>query len=214
MKLSERDKRRFLWALLIVLGVAAVLYSSINLFILPLRQSKVSALGRLDKLHEQIMQAEADLHGLDAIRAEVGRLQAGLEGSTNHFVLRPLLAGNLLVPLQNLVEPMAKASGVQIDAWSERGRMEMPVNKKDATMTIDRYQVELALTGPYAAVREFVLALERTNAYVCVTELEILGQAADVQKHKIRLGMEWPVFGVQAVTEAAAGRARNAAGQP
>jgi hypothetical protein len=185
------------WVLLGLLSVVAISYGSVTLLIQPLRQAKVTALGVLATYQEQNDKAELDLRGLDDTRAEVERLRGVLAGTTNQYVLRPLPGGNLLDPLKDMVEPMAKEYGLVIDSWSERGRMEMPVNKKDAIMTIDRYQTEMAMTGPYAAVCAFVSALERTNSYVCVTELEILGQASDVQQHKIRLGMEWPVFGVQ-----------------
>jgi hypothetical protein len=214
VKLTERDKRRAQWAVLSMLAVAGVIYGSINLFIRPLRQSRTTAMNKMAALQEQIDQAELDLKDLESIQAEVDRLQAGLAATTNRYVLRPLLAGNLLDPLQNLVEPMAREHGIKIDSWSERGRTETPVNKKDATMLIDRYQIELSMTAPYAMVRDFVLALERTNSYVCVTDLELIGQAADVQRHKVRMGMEWPVFGVPVAQEASPGRARGAAGRP
>ena len=196
MKLDARDKLRLQWGVTILIGGAAVLYACTQLMILPLRHARVEGMNRLAKYQERIDRATIELRGVDGIRAEVSRLRADVDTATNLFLLRPVL-GSTLVTVQNFVEPIAQECGLQIDSCAERGRNEMPVNMKDAVQTIQRYLTEVTATGPYAAAREFVAALEKTNAYVCVTDVEVVGQAGDVCKHKIRICMEWPVAGQQ-----------------
>ncbi len=200
MKLSSHDKQRLLWALAVVIGGTAVLYAYIHLLILPLMQVHVDGLNRLAEYQERIDKASLDLRSLETVKAEVEKLQSHLEAVTNRFVMRPVL-GSTLVSVQSVVEPLAKENGLEIETCVERGRMEAPVNKKDAGFVIDRYLVELAAVGEYAAVRDFVQSLEQTNEYVCVTDVEILGRPDNLMKHKVRICMEWPVFGERKAVE-------------
>ena len=193
MKLDTRDKQRLQWGVMILIGGTAVLYACIQLMILPLQHAREDGMNRLAKYQERIDRATLDLRGMTGIRAEVDRLREAVKTTTNQYVLRPVL-GSTIVTVQNFIEPIAQECGLQLNACVERSRMEMPVNTKDAVQTIDRYLTEVTAIGPYATVRDFVVALEKTNAYLCVTEVEILGQA-DVRKHKVRVCMEWPVEG-------------------
>lgn len=193
MKLDARDKQRLQWGVMILIGGVAVMYACIQLMILPLRHAREDGMNRLAKYQERIDRATTDLRGMAGIRADVIKLQEAVNTATNLYVLRPVL-GSTIVTVQNFIEPIAQECGLQLDACAERSRMEMPVNTKDAVQTIDRYLTEIAAIGSYAAVRDFVVALEKTNDYLCVTEVEILGQA-DVRRHKVRVCMEWPVAG-------------------
>ena len=211
MKLSAHDRQRLQWGLAVLIGGTAVLYAYIHLMIVPLMQVRVEGLNRLAEYQEQIDKATLDLRSLEAVKAEVATLQAGLAVITNRFVICPVL-GSTLVTVQSIVEPIAQECGLRIESCVERGRMEAPVNKKDAGFVIDRYLVELTGSGEYAAVRDFVQTLEQTNAYVCVTDVEILGRGEDAMRHKARICMEWPVFGEHKAAEAAPARARAGVG--
>lgn len=194
MTLSLRDKQRTKWALLVLVGGASVLYAVLHLLIRPLMQSRVEALNKLAECQERIDRASADLHNAAGVQAEVARLRDALSVATNRYVIQPIL-GSTLVTVQNVVEPMAAACGLQIDSFVERGRNEVPVNKKDAVMTIERYLMEISAVGSYASARGFLQEVEKTNIYVCVTDVEILGRNEDPARHRIRICMEWPVFG-------------------
>ncbi len=194
MKLDARDKLRLQWGVTILIGGAAVLYACTQLMILPLRHAREAGATRLAKYQDRIERAAIDLQGMDGIRAEVSRLRREVDTATNLFLLRPVL-GSMIVPAQNFVEPIAQECGLQIDSCAERSRNAIPVNMKDAVQTIERYLTELTASGPYAAVWDFIAMMEKTNAYVCVTDVEIFGQSGDVSKHKIRICMEWPVAG-------------------
>ena len=213
MKLSARDKQRLQWGVLAVIGGAAVLYAYIHLLVGPLRQDRVDGLNQLADSQDQIDQAVVDLRGLDSAKAEVAKLQAALAVATNRFVIRPVL-GSTLVSVQSLVEPIAQACGLQMESCVERGRMEVPVSKKDAGFVIERYQMEVTAGGDYAAVRDFVQALEKNNEYVCITDVEILPRADNTLKHKARICMEWPVFGEHKVEAAPPAKSRARGGAP
>lgn len=210
MKLSARDKQRLQWALAVFVGSAGVLYACIHLLIRPLMQVRAEGLTALDDYQQRSSKATADLRGLPAIRAEVARLQAELAVATNLFVVRPVL-GSTLVSVQGVVEPIARACDLQIESCVERGRMDVPVSRKDAVFVVDRYLVELSAVGSYASVRDFIQALEQTNEYVCVTDAEIIGLAGDAFRHKVRICMEWPVFGERSTAAEAAPRAAGGA---
>ena len=179
--------------------------------ILPLAHVRDEGKRSLNDYQDQIDQATLDLRGLAAAKAEAVKLQAELVVATNRFVIRPVL-GSTLVTVQNIVEPMAADCGLQVESFTERGRVEMPVDKKEAGFTIERYLMEVAAAGSYAAVRDFVLAVEQTNECVCVTDVEITGRNDLPGKHRVRICMEWPVFGEHKDAETApapAARARN-----
>lgn len=196
MKLSARDRQRVRWCLTTLVGVAAVLYACINLLISPLRQVQIAEQNKLAFYNEQLDTARDGLRDLAADSNEVVKLQSELDVATNRFVVRPVL-GSTLVSVQGIVEPIAAACGLQIESFAEHGRNEMPLSAKAAGVIIERYLMEVAVVGSYAAVRDFLQAVETTNAYVCVTEVEILGRGENPAKHRARICMEWPVFGVR-----------------
>jgi len=200
VKLSARDKQRLSRALMKLIGGAAVLYASINLLILPLIQVRGTEMNKRGYFLEKIDTATHDLRDLAADKAEVAKLQAELDVATNRFVVRPVL-GSTLVSVQNIVDPIAAACGLQIESYAEHGRTELPVDAKNAGIVIERYLVEVAVAGSYASVRDFVQAVETANEYVCVTEIEIVGRVESPAKHRIRISMEWPVFGVRKPVE-------------
>lgn len=214
MKLSARDRQRLQWVLAVIVGGGAVLYAVFQLVIQPLKQARIDGLRRLQEYSDRIDKATLDLRGMQAARDEHARLVAALDVATNRFVLRPVL-GSMLVSVQNVVEPIAASCGLQIEekSFQERGQNELPVNKKDAGMTIERYQMEVSMIGSFAGVRDFISTIEKTNEYVCVTDVEILGRPEDVTRHKVRVCMEWPVFGAPKPAEAPAAPARRAGGR-
>ena len=201
--MKPRDQQRLMWGAAALIGGLAVLYAYIHLLVLPLVQQRVDGLNRLADYQEKCDKATLELRSLNTVTAEVAKLQADLTVITNRFVVRPVL-GSTLVSVQSVVEPMAQACGLQVDSCVERGRMESPVNTKDASFVIDRYLMELTGIGEYAVVRDFVQAVEQTNRYVCVTDVEVYGRAEDAMKHKVRICMEWPVFSARKGEPAAA----------
>jgi hypothetical protein len=148
----------------------------------------------LTSYQEWIDKATSDLRSLPSAKDEAARLQREIRDATNRFVIVPVL-GSTLVTVQNVMEPIAAENGLQIESFVERGRVELPVSKKDAGMTIERYLMEVTLSGSYGAVRGFLQSIEKANEYVCVSDVEILGRGDSPAVHKVRIGMEWPVFG-------------------
>lgn len=210
MKLSARDKQRMEWAAAGLIGGAAVLYAYVHLLVGPLMQEKIDGENKLKEYQEQIDKATLELRGLDGVKNEVARLRTDLAVATNRYVMTPVL-GSMLVSVQNLIEPIAQSCGLQLESCVERGRMDVPVSKKDAGVVIERYAMEVTAIGDYAAVRDFVQSLEQTNAYLCITDVEILGRADKVMRHKARICMEWPVFGARKATEPAPAKTTRAA---
>jgi hypothetical protein len=196
VKISARDRQRAQWCLTALVGGAAVLYACIHLLIGPLQQVRVAELDKLAVCNEQLDKARNGLRDLAADSNEVVKLQAELDVATNRFVVRPVL-GSTLVSVQGIVEPIAASCGLQIESYAEHGRNEMPVTTKDAGVILERYLMEVSVAGSYAALRDFLQAVEKTNAYVCVTDVEILGGGENPAKHKARICMEWPVFGAR-----------------
>ena len=211
MKLSTRDKQRLQWGGLILVCGTAILYAYINVLIIPFIDSRAEGKKQLEECTAKIAEATNALCKLSAVSNEVARLQAEISVATNQFVIRPVL-GSTLVSVQRVIEPMALACGLQLESCVELGRMDVPVNKKDAGFVIDRDLVALTAIGSYDAVRDFVQTLEETHEYVCVTEVEVVGRGENVQKHKLRICTEWPVWGERKADAASAnGRAAAAA---
>jgi len=192
MKLSAHDKQRLRWLAAGVAGVAGVLYAYVQLLILPLMTVRDANRGECALLREQSEQARVDLLDAAATRRDYAALQQELDVATNGCVLRPVL-GSLLMSAQRLLEPVAQDNGLQVDTCVEKGRVELPTGKSDKDRVFERYAMEITVQGPYQGVTGFLNALERTNAYLCVTDLDIQGRPENPLRHKTTLRLEWPV---------------------
>ena len=206
MKLSARDKQRLQWGLMALGGGAGLLYAFVQLLIFPLMQVRVEEKAKLEDYQGRIDKARVAQRELAGDSNEVVRLQAYLAVATNRYVVIPVL-GSTLVSVQNIVEPIAAACDLQIESYAERGRNELPLKSKDVGVIIERYLMEINVVGSYAAVRDFLQAVETTNACVCVTDVEIVGRSDDPFRHKTRICMEWPVFGERKAVESSAAAA-------
>lgn len=200
MKLSVRDRLRLQWTAGVVIGGAAVLYAYVHLLISPLIVSRDQGNSDLALLQEKLDQAQSDLHDADITARELSRLQGKLDQATNRFMLRPIL-GSMAMSAQAILDPIAQRCNLQLEPCNERGRIEIPGQKKDAGLSFDRYAVEIVTRGSFRDVREFVVALERSNPYLCISDLEIVGMPEDPLQHKVTICMEWPVFGERKPSE-------------
>jgi hypothetical protein len=208
VKLSPRDKQRLQWALAILVGGGALVYVFVIQLILPLTHSKVQNLALLAKYKDDGLRDMKDLRSLTRDKEECAKLWRELNTITNRFVIRPVL-GSTKVTVQSIVEPLAAECGLVLESVDERGQSEVPVNKKAAPLTMDRYLLEISAVGSFAAARDFVTAIEKTNEFVCVSDVEISGREGTPDKHKVRICMEWPVVGEVKVVEPPPSRGRR-----
>ncbi len=194
MNISARNKQLLQRGLTMTIIVGGALYSCFRLLINPMLQVHAQELSQLQSCTDKIKGAQVGLRDLAVVSNEVFRLQAELGVATNRFVIRPVL-GSTLVNVQGFVEPIAAACGLQIESWTERGRTAIPVEAKEAGIVLERYALEIGASGSYAAVRDFLQALEKANPYVCVTEIDMQGRPENPAIHRVRICAEWPVFG-------------------
>lgn len=206
MNLSARNRKR-LMGFMIFACVGVVLYSYVVFFVQPLRKAYTDDDAKSKELQEQNDKAEKDLRSAANVEKEYKALREELIVATNRFVLRPVL-GSLLISAQNVVDPIARKSEVHVESYSEQGQSPIPGNKKDGQINFDRYALDVTLVGTYRAIREFVIAMEQSNPYVCVTEIDIHRREDIVTHHPARIQIEWPVFS----ETKAAGRASAPAG--
>lgn len=192
MNISPRNRKRLIW-LMTLACIGEILYAYMHYFVQPVRNGCEQDLDKIQALQEKIDHAENNLHGADSVVKEHTVLRDELGLATNRFVIRPVL-GSLLESVRNLLEPIARQSGAQIEICSERGRLEIPGNKKDGIVNFDRYAVDVTLVGTYRAIREFVTAVEHSNPYACVTDIDIQRRVDMVTHHKAIIRIEWPVF--------------------
>lgn len=192
MKLSAHDKQRLRWSAGIAAGLAGVLYAYFQLLIRPMVQVRDADREESTFLRAQSDQARIDLREAAATRRDVAVLQQELELATNRFVLRPVL-GSLLMSAQRLLEPLALDNDLQIDSCVEKGRVELPAGRSDKERVFERYAMEVTVQGSYHGVVGFLMALERTNTYVCVSDIDIQGRPENPLRHKTTIRMEWPV---------------------
>lgn len=207
MKLSARDRQRLQWGFAIVIGGGAVVYAYFHLLVSPLVRERTENRARLASLEEKADQAKMALNGIDILRREYAGLHSELILATNRFVLRPVL-GSTIVTVQNLLDPLAQECNLQLDSCVERGNMDIPIPKKTGDLQFERYAMEVAFIGSYRNVCDFVAAVERTNAYACVTDIDVQARAEDPSRHRVTVRIEWPVYSpVSSKTGVAAGPA-------
>ena len=174
MKLTPRERQRAQRWTITLAVVACMLYAYVHLLIQPLVRVRVRDSEELQELQGNIERAEGDLATAAALGQEHARLVTELIVATNRFVLRPTI-GALLATCQNLLDPLAAAYGLTTDVYLEKGRQEIPGVKKDGNILFERYAMEVSMQGSYDSLRTFLADLERTNSYVCVTDIDVLG---------------------------------------
>jgi hypothetical protein len=195
MKLSARDRQRLPWILVALGSSGILLYAYLHFLVQPIMQARAAGCAQLGTLRDMIAQAERDLQSAAAQQAEFDTLQADLTAATNRLVLRPVL-GSLLMSAQSELDPTAQACGLSVEgSYLERGRTEIPAMQRGAASAFDLYAMELNASGSFAALRDFLAEVERTNRFIGVTELVVLARPENPLRHRITVRLEWPVFG-------------------
>jgi len=192
MKLSGHDKKRLRWGVGILLGGAGLLYAYVHLVLTPLVVARDANRNEDDTLRAEIEQSRVDFCDATTLRQEAATVQEAYTTDTNLFVLRPVL-GSLLMGAQRLLEPVAQDCGLQMDPCVEKGRFEIPPRRGDGEKRFERYAMDVTLQGSYRALADFIRTLERTNAFLCVSDIDIQGRPENPLRHKATIRIEWPV---------------------
>lgn len=209
MKLPENKKDRIQVFVLIGIGVIAVLYAIAQLLVSPYMASKQKLRDTLQQQKDKLEKANRELNFAPTIKAEFDTVIAELDRIRETHVLRPIL-GSYLVGVSETLEAQARTFNIKLDEISEIGIRELPrASKKDASIrNFKSYAVQVSAKVSYEQASSFLRSLEELNPFLCVSDIQIKGQAENPEQHRFTIRIEWPIeaeVGQEATTPAGKG---------
>lgn len=211
MKLPENKKERIQVFGLIGLGVALLLFTLVQLLIVPFnaRRQKWKIIQeeldrKMEKAKKELLYAPTVKVEYDVVSVEIDRIMAS-------NVLRPIL-GSYLVGVTEMLENAAREVGLKLNEIQEVGIGELPRSKTDKTVDVFKsYAIQLSGEGSYEEVRAFLDKIETDNPFLCVTEIRIIGRPDKPEQHQLNVRVEWPI---EAAPSESRGKGDSKGGNP
>ncbi len=196
MKLPENKKERIQVFVLIGIGVALLLFTLIQLLVVPFNASRQKWKVIQGELEGKIGKANRELSYGRAVKAEYDVVSVEIDKIMASNVLRSIL-GSYLVGVTEMLESAAHGVGLNLNEIQEVGIRELPRSKTDKTVGVFKsYAVQLAGDGSFDQVRAFLDKIENDNPFLCVTEIRIVGRSDKPERHQLNVRVEWPIEAV------------------
>lgn len=198
MKLPENRTERIKVLSLIVIGIVGVTYALVVGIFSPLMNKKSQYLEALVTKSRDLETAQATISRASRNeRANIARLKEILAVTERpHTILRPRL-GNYLLEATEILEAHAQAAGIELDSINEIGSDVLPSSAgKDAgtAKALKGYTVSVRATGTMHNLITLLASLERSNPYLAIVKLDIVGNKATPESHTLSLDVQWPVW--------------------
>jgi hypothetical protein len=188
-ELSKEQKQKLLLAALV--GVGA-LYALVSFVIHPFVMSGKRAAGELEALSARVHKAHLALRREAQIRENLALSHAALADAAKSHIPA---SDNPLSWVAQRVYRGAREVGVEIESVVDLGVTPAAWAQSDATGRAFRpYTVRIVTQCSYRGLVNLIRTLEKSNPYLCVSEIQIAAQDGDVERHRISLSVEWPVW--------------------
>jgi len=186
---KERVQVLALIAMWVVGGLLALYFYVLGPFLKKRGQSE----DELSTIEANIQKARQAMQGESKLRAEYEEAMDQLRATMTDIVVSPDS------PLSWVTEKVyAVARGVGVDVRSINP-VRLPDSAWEALVKAGRYLrpygVQITLEASYAQVLDLIEAFERSNPFLCVNGVTIIGQDQNVTRHLVTLVVEWPMWG-------------------
>ncbi len=193
MKLPKERKERIQVLVLVVIGLAALVFAVVSLAINPLLARQRRNAKNADLIMENLAKADREVHGMVLLGNEYRRLQFEINAAESNDIVKPVL-GSYLLSVRDGIEQTARRTDVKLTGIQEIGLQVLPIAAGAPNRTFRSYGIQVIGAAGYAQVRNFLAALEASNPYLSITEIVINGHADDPRVHGLSVRIEWPVM--------------------
>lgn len=193
MKLPDDPKERTQYLILGVIVLAAIGYTLVQFVILPGIARRKLAADRIVHIRAQLETAESKTRMLRTSRDTAIALASGVTTQTQNYVIVPALGGNFLLVAQELIEKHANTAGVELDSIRQLGESTLPNSPaRSESNAFGAYTIQVVLQGSLDDLARFLMTVENSNPYLCVTGLTITPQPRTPNRHVFNLQVTWP----------------------
>jgi hypothetical protein len=194
MKLPELKKETIKIVLMAVIGSLAVLYAVVQLVVKPLATSFRANSQKLAEIRDQLDVINRELDRAPRVKSDFAKVTKLNKAYFEHNALHPVL-GTYLIGVQDMLQGIGAAHGVQLDTVTEIGVAEIPGKTKDGgKRVIKSYGAHAGGSGGYNELTELIEGLTHSNSLACLSELTIIAKAGSPEKHTLALDMQWPIW--------------------
>jgi len=192
---AEQKKKVVLVALLSVMG----LYAVFAFVVTPLVQAHRRRANELAAIQDKLERADRALNREDHMRTELLTVTEELK----------LAAAQHIPPVNNPLSWVAKRVyrsarrvGVDIESVADLGTAHVPWERHEAIQrAFVPYRVRIVTQCGFNELLRLVEALETDNPFLSVSEMSIVAQENDLERHRVRFTVEWPYWGDPAEAE-------------
>ena len=194
MKLPQSKKERIRFLVLVACGAIMAIAMVVQFAITPFLASRRALQTELDDYQQKLQKARKELSFTAVIQREYDEATNQIGRIAAENVLRPIL-GSYLVGVTEFVEATAKEVGCKLNEVQEIGVQEFPSGgaKNAGPAAYRSYSIQIGVLAPYGDICTFLEKLERSNPYLCVTEIRITGQPDAPERHRVQMRLEWPI---------------------
>ena len=196
MKLPKNKKERIQLLVLIVLGVAGVLFAIVQLGIAPLIKGRKDAVATIASVQKKLKGARADINRANKLGEKRNSIKAALRKIDEQHIIKAAYDQYRLT-ITPIVERAARIAGVQLrqhSAIGGRGQFGVVRGKKDKFKRVFRgFRVQVSGMAGYEDLVEMLQILETENPYVSISDISI-ARSGNERSHNITFTMLWPIW--------------------
>ncbi|MEG1479779.1 MAG: hypothetical protein RSD41_02110 [Kiritimatiellia bacterium] len=192
------------WVLSAIAGVTAAL---IYLFLItPAEESHLALRDTVKTLEEKQETMTRTLRRLDLTKKHFDAMTLQLEKMESEGLLTPLLE-SYAMRCRSLLDPLAKQHSFTLETFRELPTIALPLPKGPLPAQLyTRQPIECSGSGSYAALVNFVRAVETHYPLAVLSGISISPHAQDPLHHRMTLVFEWPIKGALSKDALAQGR--------
>jgi len=191
MKLPEDKQERMKIFALIGIGVLIVVVLA-YLGIKSLRESKSTKTATLEELHKQQKSANTEIDMMSRDNSVNRETVTEILEISDKYVLRPVL-GNYLLKAKEILKKYENKVDIKFEEIRDAGISAVPHGARVYNIYTTRIMIECSYHDLIRVIRE----IEVDNPYSCVTSISIATSANDLEKHRIKFDVQWPVWADQ-----------------
>jgi hypothetical protein len=188
-KLTKEQKEKLLLLLLVSIGV---LYSLMTFIVNPYVRRGQQTRMDLEDMRSQLAQAQRSLSRESQTRGQLDDATRQAQAVLNQCI--PPMENPLSWVAQR-VYGSARAVGLEIESVNDLG-VAPPgwATSGEGTRAFVPYSVRIVTQCGYRQLVNLIQEMEKSNPYLCVTEIAITAQENSLERHRITLGVEWPFW--------------------
>jgi hypothetical protein len=194
-QLPEDPKQRTIW--LTVIGAAAVLIVILVVVfgIMPMVDQKKKFSQDITDLDKKLKEANTKIEKMKRDTKDNAEVLAELKTLSDKYLLKSEL-GNSLPVARDILVKHAKEVDVPLDPLQDIRQLSLesipyPGGKVPVCKI---FTARVTLKCGFHDVMRFIRALEKSNPYLCISGLTIMGQKGDPYKHQITFEIQWPAW--------------------